>query len=100
MFSISSIQTDINNKNSIHNNKFRQNKGTSKVPNHTINLDNKYKSPTHNDGIKKVKTLLEAKNLNNNKLKEILNDKDLKIRFMRTNNNIRHIFKNKQAKQI
>ena len=98
MISINSIQTDINkdNKNSIHNNKFRQNKSTSKVQNHTNNLDNKYKSPTHGDGIKKVKTLLEGKNLNNNKLKEILNNKDNpKIKFMRSNNNIRHIFKNK-----
>ena len=97
MISINSIQTDISkdNKNSIHNNKFRQNKSTSKVPNHTINLENKYKSPTHMDGIKKVKTLLEGKNLNNNKLKEILNKENPKIRFMKSNNTIRHIFKNK-----
>ena len=98
MMSINSVQTDISkdNKNSIHNNKFRQNKSTSKVPNHSINLENKYKSPIHNDGIKKVKTLLEGKNFNNNKLKEILNSKENpKIKFMKSNNNIRHIFKNK-----
>ena len=111
MISVNSIQTDItkDNKNTNHSNRFRQNKSTTKVQNNTINLENKYKSPTGikkfefekpinkgNDGIKKVKTFLEGKNHHNNKLNEILNNKDnQKVKFMKSKDNIRQFCKNK-----
>ena len=111
LISVNSIQTDIgkDNRNSNHYNRFRQNKSTSKVQNHTINFENKYKSPTNikkydleqsinkdNNEIKKVKTFLEGKNHHNNRLNDILNNKNnQKIKFMKSKDNIRYLLKNK-----
>ena len=113
-----SLNTELSKdfKNLNHPNSFRQNKSTSKVPNHTINLENKKnknknkipyekanfgleKNNTNNEDnydIKKVKTFLEGKNHGRNKLNELLNNKDIgKIRFMKSKDNIPHILKNK-----
>ena len=111
IISVNSIHTDIakDNKNGNNYSKFRQNKSSSKVQRHTINLENKYKSPTQikkiefektmnkdNNEIKKVKTFLEGKNHHNNKLNEILNNKDNpKIKFMKSKDNVRYFLKNK-----
>ena len=113
IISVNSIHTDItkdNKNNSNHYSRFRQNKSSSKVQSYTINLENKYKSPTYikkiefekttnkgsNNEIKKVKTFLEGKNHHNNKLNEVLNNKDNpKIKFMKSKDNVRYFLKNK-----
>ena len=108
-----SLNTELSKdfKNLIHPNSFRQNKSSSKVPNHTMNFEKKNKNKIPYDKvnfgfeknnannednyeIKKVKTFLEGKNYGRNKLNELLNNKDnVKINFMKSKDNIRHILK-------
>ena len=108
-----SLNTELSKdfKNLIHPNSFRQNKSSSKVPNHTMNFEKKNKNKIpydkvnfgfeknnanneNNYEIKKVKTFLEGKNYGRNKLNELLNNKDnVKIKFMKSKDNIPHILK-------
>ena len=108
--SVISVQTDINkdNKNIHHLNRFRQNKSSSKVQNHLVNLENKnkYKSPSNNkifnfernsvkdnNEIKTTKTFLKGRSYQYNQIDEILNDKEKgKIKF-KSKKNISHLLK-------